>query len=82
MGALMLRLSLQEAPIPMTTTKAEADAVVAALNAHNERIFKVTIISTAIVGMSALITAWRTFRQLRRDEALFAKHAQQLKKKK
>lgn len=77
----MLSLSLSAAPIPTTTTKEEADSVVAALNAHNDRIFKVTIISTAIVGMSAILTAFRTFRQLRRDEALFAKHAQHLTKK-
>jgi hypothetical protein len=70
----MLSLSLQEAPIPVTATKAEADAVVAALNAHNQRIFKVTIISTAVVGISALITALRTLRQLKRDELLFAQH--------
>jgi hypothetical protein len=77
----MLSLSLGATPIPVTTTKDEADAVVAALNAHNDRIFKVTIISTAIVGLSAMLTAFRTFRQLRRDEALFAKHAQHLQKK-
>lgn len=62
------------API-LTTTKAEADAVVAALNAHNQRVFKVTLISTAVVGLSALITALRTVRQLKRDELVFAKYA-------
>ena len=77
----MLSLSLGATPIPVTATKDEADAVVAALNAHNDRIFKVTIISTAIVGLSAMLTAFRTFRQLRRDEALFAEHAQHLQKK-
>ncbi len=71
----MLSLSLQDAPIPVTTTKAEADAVVEALNAHNQRIFKVTLLSTAVVGISALITALRTVRQLKRDELVFAKYA-------
>jgi hypothetical protein len=71
----MLSVSLQEAPIPVTTTKAEADAVVAALNAHNQRIFKVTLVSTAVVGLSALVTALRTLRQLKRDELVFAKYA-------
>jgi hypothetical protein len=71
----MLSLSLQEAPIPVTATKAEADAVVAALNAHNDRIFKITLVSTAVVGFSALITALRTLRQFKRDELVFAKYA-------
>jgi hypothetical protein len=77
----MLGISITPAPTPTITTQEEADKVVAALNAHNDRIFKITIISTVTVGLSAILTAFRTFRQLRRDEALFAKHAQHLQRK-
>jgi len=76
----MLRLSLQDTTIP-TASKAEADAVVAVLQTQNERIFKISVISAIVVGTSALITAWRTLRQMRRDEALFSTYAKQHSKK-
>jgi len=71
---MLMLYGLHEAPLPVTSTKAEADAVVAALNAHNDRVFKVTIVSTAVVATAALVNAWRTYRQLQRDEALFRQH--------
>lgn len=60
---------LRDAPPIPTATKAEADSVVQALNDHNDKMFKVTLVSTAIISVSALITMWRTLRMIRRDEA-------------
>lgn len=59
--------------LPASTTKSEAQSVVDALNAQNARIFKVTIISTVVVGFAALLNSWRMIKQLKRDEALFAR---------
>jgi anaerobic C4-dicarboxylate transporter len=56
--------------IPSTATVSETQAVVDALNAQNARIFKVTIISTVVVGMAALINSYRMLKQLKRDEIL------------
>jgi hypothetical protein len=56
---------------PVSPT-AEAAALAAVIDAQNQRIFKLTMISTTVVAISALITAWRTLRQLRRDEAVLA----------
>jgi hypothetical protein len=82
----MLQLSLMGAlpepvtvPVPLAPSitpgpspTAEAAALAAVIDAQNKRIFKLTMISTAVVATSALITAWRTLRQLRRDEAILA----------
>jgi hypothetical protein len=59
--------------LPASTTKSEAQSVVDALNAQNARIFKVTIISTVVVGFAALLNSYRMLKQLKRDEALFAR---------
>lgn len=63
-------LQAVDVTIPTTATVSETQAVVDALNAQNARIFKVTVISTVIVGLAALINSYRMVRQLRRDEAL------------
>lgn len=55
--------------------QAAADAAAASINMtlqeHQDRMFKLTIISTTIVGLSALIATIRTWKQLKRDEKLF-----------
>ncbi len=59
--------------LPPGATSSDAQAVVDALNAQNARIFKVTIISTVVVGLAALLNSYRLLKQLKRDEALFKK---------
>jgi len=54
--------------LPASATPSETQSVVDALNAQNSRIFKVTLASTVIVGMAALINSYRVFRQLQREE--------------
>jgi len=56
--------------IPPGSSTSDAQAIVDALNAHNERIFKVTIISTVVVGIAAILNSYRVWKQLKRDEAL------------
>jgi hypothetical protein len=55
--------------LPETATATETQAVIAALNAHNDRVFKVTLISTIVVGLAAALNTLRTFRTLQREEA-------------
>lgn len=50
---------------------AAAQSIQDTLQAQNDRMFKLTIISTAVVGLSALLATLRTFKQLKRDEHLF-----------
>lgn len=75
------RQNLHDAPVDVTiptgATQSESQAIVDALNKQNARVFKVTIISTVIVGGSALFGAYRVWKQLQRDERL----NEQLKKK-
>jgi anaerobic C4-dicarboxylate transporter len=59
--------------IPASATPSETQSVVNALNAQNSRIFKVTIISTVIVGFAAMLNSYRMFKQLQRDEVLFSR---------
>lgn len=56
--------------LPAGTTTPEAQAIVDTLNAQNARIFKITVISTTIVALAALINSYRIIKQLRRDETL------------
>jgi len=67
--------------LPSTATPSEAQAVVNALNAQNTRIFKVTIISTVVVGFAALLNSYRVFKQLRREEVREEALMRQLKKR-
>lgn len=56
--------------LPSTTTTSEAQSVVDALNAQNDRIFKVTIVSTVVVGIAAILNSIRLARQFKRDNAV------------
>jgi hypothetical protein len=51
-------------PAPGTT----ADDVLAALQAHNDRVFALTIVSTVAVAVSAMITVFRTVKLIREDK--------------
>lgn len=68
-------------PLPISNvpnTNAAPDpaiAVAAVIAEQNRRIFKLTLISTVIVGTAAAVSAWRTFRQLQRDEIIMNKIA-------
>lgn len=57
--------------IPAGATRNDAQQIVDALNAQNSRVFKVTVISTIVVGFAAVLNSYRMFRQLKRDEELF-----------
>lgn len=50
---------------------AAAQSIQDTLQAQNDRMFKLTILSTSVVALSALVATIRTFRQLKRDEHLF-----------
>jgi hypothetical protein len=57
---------------PVTdAANAAAASIAATPQEHQDRMFKLTIISTAVVGLSALVATLRTWKQLQRDEALF-----------
>lgn len=77
----MVHLSSQpmygvDVTLPSSATKSETQSVVDALNAQNQRIFRITVISTIAVSLAALVNSYRMIRQLRRDEELFARHIQ------
>ena len=67
--------------LPSNATVTESQAVVDALNAQNARIFKVTLISTVVVGFAALLNSYRVFKQLRREEIREEALMRQLKKR-
>jgi hypothetical protein len=67
--------------LPPGATASESQAVVDALNAQNARIFKVTLISTVVVGFAALLNSYRVFKQLRREEIREEALMRQLKKR-
>jgi hypothetical protein len=52
--------------------QAAASAIDTTLQDYQNRMFKLTIISTAIVALSATLATWRTWKQLKRDEKLFS----------
>jgi NADH:ubiquinone oxidoreductase subunit K len=62
-------LQAVDVTLPAATTPSEAQLVVNALNEQNARVFKITVISTVVVGLAALLNTYRTFRQLRREDA-------------
>jgi hypothetical protein len=49
--------------------EASASDVLAAMNAHNQRIFKLSVISTAAVSISAMFTLWTRYKRLKTDLA-------------
>ncbi len=59
--------------LPASSTSADAQAVVDALNAQNARVFKVTVISAIVVGFAAVLNSYRLIKQLRREERLLRK---------
>jgi hypothetical protein len=67
--------------LPPGATATESQAVVDALNVQNARIFKVTLISTVVVGFAALLNSYRVFKQLRREEIREEALMRQLKKR-
>jgi hypothetical protein len=48
-----------------TATPVTVDDVIAQMNAHNDRIFALTIVSTTAVAVSALVTMLRTLKLIR-----------------
>lgn len=54
---------------------AATDAINQTLQEHQDRMFKLTIISTVVVGLSAMLATLRTWKQLKRDEVLFERRA-------
>lgn len=70
-------LAAVDVTLPTQTTQSDAQAIVDSLNAQNNRMFKVAIISTVVVGLAALINSYRTLKQLRRDEALLRRSISQ-----
>lgn len=53
--------------IPATATTADAQAIVDTLQAQNDRVFKVTVISALVVGIAAVLNTVRLASQLKRD---------------
>jgi hypothetical protein len=49
------------------TIPSGAEDVIAAINAHNQKVFALSVISTVAVAFSAVLTAYRTSRLLRED---------------
>lgn len=60
-SALRAKLGLGDAE-PATT-----DDVVSMMNAHNDRVFALTVVSTTAVAVSALLTVFRTLKLIRED---------------
>jgi hypothetical protein len=52
----------------VASAPATADDVVRALQAHNDRVFALTIVSTVAVATSAMITIFRTLKLIREDK--------------
>jgi len=77
---LQARLAGPDMMLP-DVSSSEAQSVVDALNRQNERIFKVTLVSTVIVGTAALVSAYRTFRQIQREDAREEALLRQLRKR-
>lgn len=52
---------------PTAPTPATIEDVVGVMNAHNDRVFALTLISTTAVAVSAMITIFRTLKLIRED---------------
>jgi hypothetical protein len=52
---------------PVVMQPATTDDVVALMNAHNDRLFALTIVSTTAVAVSALLTVFRTLKLIKED---------------
>ena len=58
-----------------TPVTSEVQSIADIISAQNNRVFVVTIISSVVVGVAALINSYRLIKQLKRDEALLRKAA-------
>jgi len=63
---LRARLGLGE--IEPSAVPATTEDVVALMNAHNDRVFALTLVSTTAVAVSALLTVFRTLKLIREDK--------------
>ena len=54
---------LREGALPATT-----EDVIAIMNAHNDRVFALTVVSTTAVAVSALVTLFRTLKLIKEDK--------------
>lgn len=52
----------------VTSAPNSVDDVIATMNAHNDRIFALTLVSTTAVAVSAMITIFRSLRLIREDK--------------
>ena len=59
-GRLRARMGLRDVPAAATT-----DDVIALMNAHQDRVFALTVVSTTAVAVSALLTVFRTLKLIR-----------------
>ncbi len=59
-----LRGLRETAPVP---PPASVEDVLAVMNAHNDRIFALSLVSTTAVAVSALLTVFRTLKLIRED---------------
>jgi hypothetical protein len=59
-------------------TPATADDLIAALNAHNQKVFTLTLVSTFAVALSAIITTIRNTKLIRQESKLIRKETKLL----
>ncbi len=55
-------------PIETSTAPATTEDIVALMNAHNDRLFALTVVSTTAVAVSAIITVFRTLKLIRQGK--------------
>lgn len=58
------RFGLRDAAAPVAAT---TDDVIALMNAHQDRVFALTVVSTTAVAVSALLTVFRTLKLIRSE---------------
>lgn len=55
-------------PVETSSAPATTEDVVALMNAHNDRLFALTVVSTTAVAVSAIITVFRTLKLIRQGK--------------
>ena len=66
----MLQIApLSDVQITATGPGRDIERIVEVLQSHNDKVYKLTLISTFIVSVAALLNTWRLMKQLKRDEA-------------
>lgn len=63
-----LRRKMLGDPVETSSAPATTEDVVALMNAHNDRLFALTVVSTTAVAVSAIITVLRTISLIRQDK--------------